>query len=88
MDFDRDTEVRPAGEGVYEGQVADGWSTPRGPLGGYVMAIVLRAMQLEVGDAARQPRSFTVHFLRPPSVGPVVVRPAVSTRALVGSSTW
>jgi acyl-CoA thioesterase len=75
--FDADTAVRSSGDGAYEGAIVDGWSTPRGPLGGYVMAIVLRAMQLEVGDDARQPRSFTVHFLRPPQVGPVTVRPVV-----------
>ena len=41
------------------------------------MAIVLRAMLLAVDDDARQPRSMTMHFLRPPVVGPVVVRPVV-----------
>ena len=75
--FDDDTALRPAEDGAYEGEIADGWWTPRGPLGGYVMAIVLRGMQLAVGDEARQPRSVTMHFLRPPSLGPVVVRPTV-----------
>jgi acyl-CoA thioesterase len=75
--FDADTAVTPADDGSYAGSVADGWSTPRGPLGGYVMAIVLRAMQEAVGDGARQPRSFTAHFLRPPVVGPIIVRPVV-----------
>jgi acyl-CoA thioesterase len=75
--FDDDTSVRAVGDGAYEGAIADGWSTPRGPLGGYVMAIVLRAMQQVVGDDARQPRSFTVHFLRPPALGPVTIRPVV-----------
>jgi acyl-CoA thioesterase len=41
------------------------------------MAIVLRAMQQAVGDEARQPRSFTMHFLKPPVLGPLVVRPVV-----------
>ena len=69
--------VTPGADGAYEGVVADGWNTPRGPLGGYVMAIVLRAMQAAVADDARQPRSFTVHFLRPPHPGPVTVLPVV-----------
>ena len=77
MAFDDDTGLEPAGDGSYAGAVAAGWSTPRGPLGGYVMAIVLRGMQLAVADDARQARSLTVHFLRPPQVGPVVVRPVV-----------
>ena len=41
------------------------------------MALVLRALMLEVDEAARQPRSLTVHFLRPPDAGPVVVRPVI-----------
>ena len=77
MPFDDETRVVPGEDGAFEGAIADGWSSPRGPLGGYVMAIVLRAMEAAVGDPARQPRSFTVHFLRPPAVGPVTVRPVV-----------
>ena len=75
--FDDATMVTSGEGGAYEGAVADGWNTPRGPLGGYVMAIVLRGMQAAVADDARQPRSFTVHFLRPPHPGPVTVRPTV-----------
>jgi len=75
--FDDETALSAAGDGTYEGAVADGWNTPRGPLGGYVMAIVLRAMQEAVGDDERQPRSFTVHFLRPPVAGPVTVAPTI-----------
>ena len=77
MTFDDATMLMPTGNGAWTGAVADGWNTPRGPLGGYVMAIVLRGMQAAVGDDARQPRSFTVHFLRPPHPGPVTVRPVV-----------
>ena len=77
MSFDDVIAVRPAGDGAWDGAVADGWSTPRGPLGGYIMAIVLRGMQEAVADDARQLRSLTVHFLRPPQVGPVTVRPVV-----------
>jgi acyl-CoA thioesterase len=57
--------------------VARGWWTPRGPLGGYVMAIVLRGMTLAVDDDARAVRSLSMQFLRPPSAGPVVVKPRV-----------
>jgi len=72
--FDDETALRPAGDGVWEGAIADGWGTPRGPLGGYVMAIVLRALELVVDDPERTPRSATMHFLRVPQVGPVTVR--------------
>ena len=75
--FDDDTALTPAGEGVWEGAIADGWATPRGPLGGYVMALVLRAFSEAVGDPARSARSATMHFLRPPVVGPVMVEATV-----------
>ncbi|HEV2814895.1 MAG TPA: thioesterase family protein [Solirubrobacteraceae bacterium] len=76
MPFDADIALTED-DGAYHGAVAEGWDTPRGPLGGYVMAIVLNGMMLATGDAGRQPRSLTAHFLRPPHEGPVVVRPAV-----------
>lgn len=84
MTFDDVIAVSPTAAGAYDGAVADGWNTPRGPLGGYIMAIVLRGMQTAIADDARQPRSFTVHFLRPPHPGPVTVRPHIerSGRAL------
>lgn len=71
--FDDDTALAPAGEGVWEGAIAVGWDTPRGPLGGYVMALMLRAFELAVGDAGRSPRSVTMHFLRVPEAGPVTL---------------
>jgi len=75
--FDADTALSPAGDGVWASEVASGWDTPRGPLGGYVMAIALRAMELAVGDEARQARSVTMHFLRAPANAPVTVRAQV-----------
>ncbi|MDA0174607.1 thioesterase family protein [Solirubrobacter taibaiensis] len=50
------------------GQIAAGWETARGPHGGYVMALLASAMERAAG---RPPRSLTVHFLRPPAIGPV-----------------
>ncbi len=75
--FDDDTALRPAGAGTWEGAIVDGWDTPRGPLGGYVMAIVMRGMALAVDDPERQARSATMHFLRVPASGPVTVRARV-----------
>jgi acyl-CoA thioesterase len=71
--FDEDIALTPAGEG----RIADGWATPRGPHGGYVMALLAHAMERAVDDSARQPRSLTVHFLRPPRVGPVTVHTTI-----------
>ena len=75
--FDSDTALRPAGDGVWDGAIAEGWATPRGPLGGYVMALVLRAFELAIDDPARSPRSVTMHFLRVPEVGPVSISATV-----------
>src|SRR5262245_23219307 len=62
--FDAETELQPAGDGVWDGAIAEGWDTPRGPLGGYVMAILMRGLEVAVADDARQARSVTMHFLR------------------------
>ncbi|HEU4979040.1 MAG TPA: thioesterase family protein [Solirubrobacteraceae bacterium] len=69
--FDRATVVEAAGEGAWTGTVDSTWSAPAGPNGGYVAAIVLRAMEGELADPARPARSLTLHYLRPPAEGPL-----------------
>jgi acyl-CoA thioesterase len=71
------TAVEPAGDGRYDAVCDTAWSAPRGPNGGYLAAIVLRAMEAQVADAGRRPRSLTCHFLRPPGDGPVRLEVAV-----------
>ena len=75
--FDAATALTPVRDGVWEGAIAEGWATPRGPLGGYVMALVLRGFEEVVADPARTARSATMHFLRSPDVGPVTVEAKV-----------
>ena len=77
MAFDDDIALHAAGEGTWEGEIVDHWWTPRGPLGGYVMALMLHAMELAVGDPARMARSLTMHFLRTPEAGPATFRTAI-----------
>ncbi|MDX6729915.1 MAG: hypothetical protein QOK49_4720, partial [Baekduia sp.] len=67
--FERDTAVTPAGDGVWAAGISDQWAVPRGPNGGYIAALVLRAMEAEVADPERAPRSLTLHYLRPPVPG-------------------
>jgi acyl-CoA thioesterase len=74
VSFDGDTALEPAGDGAWTGAIAEGWETPRGPLGGYVMALVVRGFELAVGQDERQARSVTMHFLRAPKPGAVTVR--------------
>jgi len=71
--LDDQIALTPAGDGAWSGAIAAGWDTPRGPLGGYVMAILMRGLELAVDDPKRTARSITTHFLRPPADGPVTV---------------
>jgi len=71
--FATDTAVVPLGSGRYEARIDPGWWIERGPNGGYVAALILRAVSAEVGEPERRLRSFTVHYLAPPVEGPVEV---------------
>jgi acyl-CoA thioesterase len=73
FDFDRETAVRPLGDGRYESRLDRAWWVHRGPNGGYLAAIVLRALTEAVGDAERAPRSLTVHYVAPPAEGAIEV---------------
>lgn len=67
--FERDTAIVPGGPGRWTARCDERWFTPRGPNGGYLAAIVLRAMMAAVGSPARAPRSLTLHYARPPRAG-------------------
>jgi acyl-CoA thioesterase len=71
--FATDTAVQSLGGGRYGATIDRGWWIERGPNGGYLAAIVLRAVIAEVADEARVPRSTTLHYLRPPVEGPCEV---------------
>jgi len=71
--FATDTAVVSAGAGRYAAAIDRGWWIERGPNGGYLAAIVLRAVLAEVDDPARRARSMTLHYLRPPAEGPCEV---------------
>lgn len=75
--FAIDTAVTRVGDLRYAARIDRGWWIVRGPNGGYLAAIVLRAITTDVADETRRPRSFTVHYLRPPHEGEVniVVQP-------------
>ena len=69
--FDRDTAVRRLADGEYEARIDPGWWIVVGPNGGYLAAIVTRALQASVGDPERTPRSLTVHYASPAREGTV-----------------
>ena len=84
--FTTDTAVARTAPGRYAAAIGPAWWIERGPNGGYLAAIVLRAMLAEVDDAARRPRTLTLHYLRPPAAGPCEVTVTVE-RAGRGLST-
>jgi len=79
--FERDTAValreRSDEAAVFDAEVADGWVAGRGPHGGYLAAMLLRALIATVDDTQRAPRSLTIHYARAPEPGPVTIRTAI-----------
>jgi acyl-CoA thioesterase len=69
--FDRDSAVTRVADGEFEARLDRGWWIVVGPNGGYLAAILLRALQETVGEADRTPRSLTVHYVSPAVAGPV-----------------
>lgn len=72
--FDRDTAVTRTGDDEYAATLSRDWWVFTGANGGYIAAVLLRALTDRVGDPERMARSLTVHYLRPPAEGPVTVR--------------
>lgn len=78
--FEQATAVTALGDGRYRAEIDPGWSTPIAANGGYLAAILVRALEAhgatDAGDAdapSRQLRSLTCHYLRPVSGGPLDV---------------
>jgi len=83
--FDLDTAVKNLGEGRFEAEMSERWWVERGPNGGYVAAVVLRAIQAAAA-VERAPRSLTVQFPRAPVAGPVEIE--VKTEREGGAVTF
>jgi acyl-CoA thioesterase len=86
--FDRDTAVSriegPADDGgqtpeeaLFAATIAPNWRAGRGPHGGYLAAILLRALTDTVEDSSRAPRSLTIHYASAPEPGPIEIRTTV-----------
>jgi acyl-CoA thioesterase len=76
-DFASATTPEPLGDGRYRATMDRGWWIVRGPNGGYVAAILVRAMEAELAVPDRQLRSLTVHYPRVPPEGAVEIQVAV-----------
>ncbi|MEO9223942.1 MAG: thioesterase family protein [Acidimicrobiales bacterium] len=75
--FASDTAISLLDEGRWGATLRRGWWIVRGPNGGYLAAIVLRAILAEVDDPARRPRSVTLHYIAPPQAGPAEVHTTI-----------
>ncbi|MFC9427964.1 thioesterase family protein [Streptomyces sp. NPDC056987] len=71
-EFDRETAVTPGAPGVYDTQLFPGWTVMNIVNGGYLLAVMGRAL----GDALPHSDPFAVsaHYLTPSVPGPAVVR--------------
>ena len=72
-DFERDTAVEPRGDGTYACDLRPDWWVFAGPNGGYLGAIVVRALSATPVRGGRPWRSITLHYLGRPSEGPAEV---------------
>lgn len=76
--FDSAIEVRRTADGVYAGEIHDGWDILGNANGGYVMALVANAMRAECERP--DPVTITVHYLAPLPPGPVTISAEVIKR--------
>jgi acyl-CoA thioesterase len=75
--FERDTTVTEVEPGVFEGVVNRDWWIVFGPNGGFLAAMLVKAMGAAVQDDARMARSLTIHYTAAPDEGPVRIRTTV-----------
>jgi len=73
--FDRDTAVWREEQSeralVFGAEVSPDWRAGRGPHGGYLAAMLLRALSESVAEEDRAARSMTIHYASAPAPGPV-----------------
>lgn len=70
--FDDATAIRALGDGRFAADVDLGWAAPTAANGGYLAAIVVRAILAHADPAGeRRLRSLTIHYLRPAGAGPL-----------------
>ncbi|MFF7205698.1 MULTISPECIES: thioesterase family protein [unclassified Streptomyces] len=71
-EFDRDTAVSLRAPGVYDAELSAGWTIVRAVNGGYLLALLGRAL----GEALPHPDPFTVsaHYLTASQPGPALIR--------------
>ncbi|SHM72775.1 thioesterase family protein [Actinacidiphila paucisporea] len=73
-EFDRDTAVvaRPGEPGTYDSELSAGWTIIRAVNGGYLLAVVGRALRAALPHP--DPITITAHYLTASEPGPAVIR--------------
>ncbi len=67
----------------FEAQITPNWLIVVGPNGGFIAALILRAMNLaqnqneDEPDRIRLPRSLTIDYFAPPQIAPVVIETSI-----------
>ncbi len=75
--FDTDTGLTRVDDTTFEAVMNRRWWILRGPNGGYVAAVILRALTEAVADPARPVRTLTIHYTAPPQEGPATLTTTV-----------
>ncbi len=65
---------------LYDAEISPAWRAGRGPHGGYLAAMLLRALTDAVAEPARTPHSLTVHYARAPQPGPASIAVTIERR--------
>ena len=73
MNFDELTAVSRTGDDTFTTNIDPSSFIVRGPNGGYLAAVALRAMTERLSDPSRAARSLTVHYPAAPQAGPTTI---------------
>lgn len=71
--FDQQTAVKRIDDGRFAATVDKRWWVVRGPHGGYLASIALRALKERLGDPGRHIRTLSVHYFDAPHEGDITI---------------
>jgi acyl-CoA thioesterase len=76
-EYEKATAVERVDQDRFDAVIHPGWWVVRGPHGGYISAIMLRALIERLADPTRAVRSFTTHFTAAPKEEPLRITTSV-----------
>lgn len=74
--YSSDTALTRVGESTYQANIGPNWLVGRGAHGGFLAGVTVKAI-LDAAPDGRPIRSFTMHFMRPPTTGTIEIVPAI-----------